>query len=112
MKSSTASLLRQSGTSPSVWREWIEILCPSGRPSAAVSPSVWREWIEIATKVRNSPYTAVSPSVWREWIEMRERWEKTAWSRSPSVWREWIEMPYWSSFRSLKRVSLRVEGVD
>ena len=34
--------------SPSVWREWIEILCRMALVSCLMSPSVWREWIEMS----------------------------------------------------------------
>ena len=34
------------------------------------SPSVWREWIEMFDKWANIYNQEKSPSVWREWIEM------------------------------------------
>ena len=33
--------------SPSVWREWIEIVHPKQVTQLRKSPSVWREWIEM-----------------------------------------------------------------
>ena len=33
--------------SPSVWREWIEMIIAKVLLSIATSPSVWREWIEM-----------------------------------------------------------------
>ena len=33
--------------SPSVWREWIEMIGIGCRSVKVMSPSVWREWIEI-----------------------------------------------------------------
>ena len=34
------------------------------------SPSVWREWIEILESPDIARPVIMSPSVWREWIEM------------------------------------------
>ena len=34
------------------------------------SPSVWREWIEIFFHFTESIPVCESPSVWREWIEI------------------------------------------
>ena len=59
-----------------------------------------------------SPFYDLSPSMRREWIEISGMRMSTGNESSPSMRREWIEMPYWSSFRSLKRVSLHAEGVD
>ena len=55
--------------SPSVWREWIEILGSHCRFLRIPSPSVWREWIEINIGFPQCSHKR-SPSVWREWIEM------------------------------------------
>ena len=38
---------RMSITSPSVWREWIEMVVIITVFCRRLSPSVWREWIEI-----------------------------------------------------------------
>ena len=75
--------------SPSVWREWIEILCRMALVSCLMSPSVWREWIEMSLYCRVSAFLL-----------------------SPSVWREWIEIDYIKSIDYSNYVSLRVEGVD
>ena len=34
------------------------------------SPSVWREWIEMINLLTTITDALPSPSVWREWIEM------------------------------------------
>ena len=34
------------------------------------SPSVWREWIEMVLTLLVLAIWSMSPSVWREWIEM------------------------------------------
>ena len=62
---------------------------PAATP--ATSPSVWREWIEMLRKLAVL-LILQSPSVWREWIEMSEMTDGDLNMLSPSVWREWIEM--------------------
>ena len=75
------------------------------------SPSVWREWIEMLRKLAVL-LILQSPSVWREWIEMSEMTDGDLNMLSPSVWREWIEMPQRVALPTRHLVSLRVEGVD
>ena len=43
---------------------------PAATP--ATSPSVWREWIEMS-EMTDGDLNMLSPSVWREWIEMPQR---------------------------------------
>ncbi len=62
---------------------------PAATP--ATSPSVWREWIEMLRKLAVL-LILQSPSVWREWIEMLRKLAVLLILQSPSVWREWIEM--------------------
>ena len=61
---------------------------------------------------RISVISCASPSVWREWIEMVDLIEKLETVKSPSVWREWIEISLSCVASWIKKVSLRVEGVD
>ena len=46
--------------SPSVWREWIEMIPNALNGALDVSPSVWREWIEIYLHVDVTSYYPVS----------------------------------------------------
>ena len=41
------------------------------RDNHKTSPSVWREWIEIKHQSTLARFSQLSPSVWREWIEMQ-----------------------------------------
>ena len=55
--------------SPSMRREWIEILLAEGLISQCRSPSMRREWIEM-TVARLLAFPQPSPSMRREWIEI------------------------------------------
>ena len=55
------------------------------------SPSMRREWIEILLESLKEGYT-MSPSMRREWIEIMFKWENLPESMSPSMRREWIEI--------------------
>ena len=60
-----------TGESPSMRREWIEI--STGQLKFGYiykSPSMRREWIEIIPKLRAAATITQSPSMRREWIEM------------------------------------------
>ena len=48
LKCLVAHIYAPFGKSPSVWREWIEMLFSTSRRLFQRSPSVWREWIEIS----------------------------------------------------------------
>ena len=81
--------------SPSMRREWIEIvgLCCALSASGSPSPSMRREWIEILQVVRRLTPRRLSPSMRREWIEiMFLANQYYANGRSPSMRREWIEI--------------------
>ena len=75
------------------------------------SPSVWREWIEIDQELSELD-KHMSPSVWREWIEIFKPLKQGELGKSPSVWREWIEISGQIKHLTMNAVSLRVEGVD
>ena len=57
------------------------------------SPSMRREWIEI---IDNKTFGMIerSPSMRREWIEIAIYHTVRHRCRSPSMRREWIEMPF------------------
>ena len=59
--------------SPSMRREWIEMLCLRPSNMGTVSPSMRREWIEIAQPGRRGSAALRSPSMRREWIEISNR---------------------------------------
>ena len=59
--------------SPSMRREWIEMLCRRPSKMGTVSPSMRREWIEIAQPGRRGSAALRSPSMRREWIEISNR---------------------------------------
>ena len=59
--------------SPSMRREWIEMLCLRPSKMGTVSPSMRREWIEIAQPGRRGSAALRSPSMRREWIEISNR---------------------------------------
>ena len=68
------SLLRSivAIVSPSLGREWIEIVMIGVRNGSSRSPSLGREWIEM----KCNPHTLnplPSPSLGREWIEISAR---------------------------------------
>ena len=46
--------------SPSVWREWIEMLFLASIRKRVSSPSVWREWIEMDISFPDTPLAHVS----------------------------------------------------
>ena len=79
--------------SPSMRREWIEMLSPTTHAASLPSPSMRREWIEILFLRHCFCPVGLSPSMRREWIEMR-CWlcRCAAVFRSPSMRREWIEI--------------------
>ena len=56
--------------SPSMRREWIEMILSGFKIAMIMSPSMRREWIEISLdlSICFSPFS--SPSMRREWIEM------------------------------------------
>ena len=98
--------------SPSMRREWIEIVqCVHMQPVYG-SPSMRREWIEIAM-LADETYTAESPSMRREWIEMSHKLIQNSRNpSSPSMRREWIEISAMHRTRCRFCVSLHAEGVD
>ena len=55
--------------SPSMRREWIEIILKKNGEEREMSPSMRREWIEISN-IRVSIFNFKSPSMRREWIEI------------------------------------------
>ena len=69
MKSIDGQVFSPRYWSPSVWREWIEMISEEECDSNISSPSVWREWIEM-DNYEDYADTEMSPSVWREWIEI------------------------------------------
>ena len=76
------------------------------------SPSMRREWIEIILRFF-SLFFVSSPSMRREWIEIPLGVVEMIFCRqSPSMRREWIEMRCGESGKILRRVSLHAEGVD
>ena len=57
--------------SPSMRREWIEIVHFAAVPAFPhMSPSMRREWIEILAVSRLDRRLRASPSMRREWIEI------------------------------------------
>ena len=56
--------------SPSMRREWIEILYLTFNSTQNTSPSMRREWIEIDTYKLIVLRCDLSPSMRREWIEI------------------------------------------
>ena len=55
--------------SPSMRREWIEMICLRKHFLIFLSPSMRREWIEMIC-LRKHFLIFLSPSMRREWIEM------------------------------------------
>ena len=112
LKCETGKLFRGKRSSPSVWREWIEMLwlCRCAASGGGLPPcggSGLKYQITVPVILDQT-----SPSVWREWIEIAEIDGKWSQTMSPSVWREWIEMYPSAKAMALSMVSLRVEGVD
>ena len=104
---------QKTPTSPSLGREWIEIIFVECYIYDVPSPSLGREWIEILGWLM--PYTmyAPSPSLGREWIEIKlYRWRYNQHHLSPSLGREWIEITGRAVKMSMTGVSLLGEGVD
>ena len=56
------------------------------------SPSMRREWIEILTQTVTGQVKRGSPSMRREWIEIKSHSPIRSCSESPSMRREWIEI--------------------
>ena len=76
------------------------------------SPSMRREWIEMLMLCL-SDLRLASPSMRREWIEMvGGTYSNGSDERSPSMRREWIEIASWLSGSDCSLVSLHAEGVD
>ena len=75
------------------------------------SPSMRREWIEIVQNPCISTAVA-SPSMRREWIEIACSSESERQQLSPSMRREWIEIPCRVFNYIADIVSLHAEGVD
>ena len=77
------------------------------------SPSMRREWIEILSCVASWIKKSGSPSMRREWIEMFcTGFVEVADKASPSMRREWIEIKAAIQFLIAPVVSLHAEGVD
>ena len=57
--------------SPSIRREWIEMIDFKVLPKICWSPSIRREWIEMTVSKTIGGFHGKSPSIRREWIEMR-----------------------------------------
>ena len=93
-------------------REWIEIDSRSEYGNLLVSPSMRREWIEILPPGHPQKDQIWSPSMRREWIEMFRSFADGCGRWSPSMRREWIEMVLHPSWMRSEWVSLHAEGVD
>ena len=76
------------------------------------SPSMRREWIEILDMVSTYFRMRTSPSMRREWIEIIGALCKLSNYMSPSMRREWIEIPESPDIAHPVIVSLHAEGVD
>ena len=85
-----STTLRIPARSPSMRREWIEMLSPAVPTLANESPSMRREWIEMTDTGQFLFHQRQSPSMRREWIEIK---------------------PFTLKLYS-KNVSLHAEGVD
>ena len=76
------------------------------------SPSMRREWIEILFWLLLVKFRQ-SPSMRREWIEICKMVVDITTGRSPSMRREWIEIRRYRRYPTLSiLVSLHAEGVD
>ena len=75
------------------------------------SPSMRREWIEMVFTVPDTD-PALSPSMRREWIEISSLSGTFTPRTSPSMRREWIEIEKSSKPDAHSLVSLHAEGVD
>ena len=61
---------RNLSPSPSMRREWIEMLSRCTSTCVSKSPSMRREWIEMKSNDTSMTALLASPSMRREWIEM------------------------------------------
>ena len=75
------------------------------------SPSMRREWLEMVLVLSTAFFTA-SPSMRREWIEIQRSLKAPKTIASPSMRREWIEIFVRIPIRRTTMVSLHAEGVD
>ena len=79
----------------------------------STSPSVWREWIEIRDTIDKIHMGEKSPSVWREWIEMLGRGlEIPKHGSLPPCGGSGLKYHIFRFHLLRQPVSLRVEGVD
>ena len=99
--------------SPSMRREWIEMVFPPRISiAAAMSPSMRREWIEM-TLWRQLDLTKSSPSMRREWIEIVSLASFTIASASlPPCGGSGLKCYLFSAQNLINLVSLHAEGVD
>ena len=100
-------------SSPSMRREWIEILSEIKLYPKSLSPSMRREWIEMRFLVRRIAPQYASPSMRREWIEMILSLKITSWNmRLPPCGGSGLKS--WQTCQKihLSNVSLHAEGVD
>ena len=80
--------------------------------SLTLSPSMRREWIEMIPPRSETGTLQMSPSMRREWIEIPFRKFQQRIFVSPSMRREWIEIPNADRLPHSRFVSLHAEGVD
>ena len=76
-----------------------------------MSPSLGREWIEIL-QLMILLIISMSPSLGREWIEIYFLSLFAGYNLSPSLGREWIEIINLGAPNIADAVSLLGEGVD
>ena len=99
--------------SPSMRREWIEML--HGNQSlthSRRSPSMRREWIEICPKGEKHGDIQSLPPCGGSGLKFTRAARLSAYSQSPSMRREWIEILREVCRNERRRVSLHAEGVD
>ena len=82
------------------------------RKEVMKSPSVWREWIEMIPPRSETGTLQSLPPCGGSGLKCYEEVHGLDTAMSPSVWREWIEMKASRSLTCPLTVSLRVEGVD
>ena len=76
------------------------------------SPSVWREWIEMMNRQKLDSTQQSLPPCGGSGLKYIMTVSSIKPLLSPSVWREWIEMSEYMESVGEPVVSLRVEGVD
>ena len=113
MKSQNSQHDLDAVVSPSMRREWIEIVKRLRLERSTASPSMRREWIEIMADVKTGKANSCLPPCGGSGLKYSMANGGFAEIVSPSMRREWIEMQSIADkLNAAGHVSLHAEGVD